>query len=105
MWCLLQGIEPLEIPSRRFTNLVWYKLIEGLSDESIAKLTMDVDSAARRIRHPLDEILIQAPQVLRSTTPVEPKKRERKPPPGWLDDRTAFNNAMGVMNFNSKKRR
>lgn len=77
-----------------------YKLQEGLEEEAQVKLNIELERTARKIQHPLSQMKVEPPVV--STTP-QPQVRERKPPPGWLDEKTAYRNAMGLMNFARKR--
>ena len=104
---MLKGLDPLEIPSRRFTNLVLYKLQDGLDEEGQLKLNTELERTARKIQHPLAGVKVDpAPIVKRDRTkPAEPKVRERTPPPGWKSEKEAFASAMALMQFNGKGRR
>lgn len=81
-----------------------YKLQEGLDEEGQLKLNTELERTARKIQHPLSQIIVEPPQIVRSkAAPAQPAVRERKPPPGWKSEREAFNNAMGLMNFARKR--
>lgn len=101
---MLKGIDPLEIPSRRFTNLVLYKLQEGLDEEGQVKLNTELERTARKIQHPLATVKVE-PVAAAASVPGQPKVRERTPPPGWKSEKEAFANAMALMQFNGKGRR
>lgn len=84
-----------------------YKLQEGLNEEGQVKLNTELERTARRIQHPLSQIKVEPPTIVkpRQSVDSQPAVRERKPPPGWKSEKEAFNNAMALMQFNGKGRK
>jgi hypothetical protein len=99
-WCLSKGIDPLELPSRRFVNSVWNWLTEEMEAETINNL---LDA--------LHQVSYQQPTRLKRSIPsveTEPKgenngveynsKSKWKAPEGWTppgwDEEASYKNAM-----------
>lgn len=85
-----------------------YKLQEGLDEEGQVKLNTELERTARKIQHPLAKVVIEPASIAKkrpTSTATPAVKPERTPPPGWLDEQTAYKNAMMLMNFNGKKGR
>lgn len=80
-WCVVKGVNPLELPVRRFANLVVYALLEGLDKEAQDKMKAQIAQAGQAL-HPFDR---------RGRTAVSrAPKSKPKPPPGWKSDEEAY---------------
>lgn len=98
-WCLSRGVDPLELPSRRFINSIWNWLTESMDDETTNKL-IDVLYQTSYQRPKIKRESQDETEPKRAILP-DPKQKWRAPegwtPPGWIDDATAYNNAMAFI--------
>lgn len=109
-WCVVKGIDPLELSSRRFINLALWFMREGLDEEARKKLQVELDKAAY-VPHPFWKVFWALGPM--STVKLRPRpanqpaekptnkitgwtKPEGWTPPGWKSDAENYRNAMRV---------
>lgn len=106
-WCLSKGIDPLELPSRRFVNSIWTWLSEGLDqeklDELLSLLTQTSYITKKKDTPP------PSPTPTPTDTPkvsaeYNSKDKWKAPegwtPPGW-DEERSYSTALNFMEFNA----
>lgn len=74
LWCMMRGIDTVELNSRRLVNLAWASFTEGLDQARLSSLEEEIERAGRGVLFP-EERLVE-----------KPSGKKAVPPPGWKSD-------------------
>lgn len=94
-WCASQGFNPIELPWRRFLNLVYYWATRGKDQKQLDQFNAELNKATSRWN--MEMLRRSAP--VRKTEETEPTTRQRRkglppPPPWWKDGKEAATQSM-----------
>lgn len=101
-WCLQYGIDPLEMPSRRYFSAAWRWMTEGLDEKQLAELHQNLDKSVTEvethIRHAETKKAVKAAKEENKGFVPAPKWRapEGWTPPGW-DEAAASQTGLSFM--------
>lgn len=100
-WCCVHQIDPLELSSLRFYNLVLYHLREDLTPESLESLEQDFKRVDGN-KHPLLLLTYSSENQLKKKSAQKPKPPTIEEPKGyvpswWRGDNANAKIAMNVM--------
>lgn len=99
LFCLLNHLEPLELPVQHFFILIRHLLFDGLTEDGKKEVQYTLNEAAR-IGHPWLNKEHEKAQQPKGWTVDEKGKKIPPPgwtPPGWLDENTAYKKAKAAM--------
>lgn len=100
-WCLVNGFNPLEVPSRRLVAAAWAFLIKDMDPETIDQLVYDLT-----VRDSFKEVkktvtVKAAPESKKAITSRDKwKAPDGWTPPGWNEEKS-YQTSMQFMGFNA----
>lgn len=101
-WCLSQGFDPLEVPSRRLVSAAWAFLTQEMEQEIKDKLIYEL-TVGETIQQFIKEETPNVKPTTEGTTTVAPTKwkaPEGWTPPGW-DEEKSYQTSVQFMGFNA----